>query len=57
MVNLHFLCAQEPVNNIDKLYDTLISLHDNNIQDLSSMHDKQMIIYRKNSRMVRKRVF
>ena len=43
MENLKFLCAPEPVNNIDKLCDTLILLHDNNLQDLSSMHDKQLI--------------
>ena len=48
MENLLFLCAQQRANNIDKLCETIISLHDNNLQELSSVHDKQLIQIIKN---------
>ena len=48
MESLQFLCAQQTMDNIDKLCDNLISLHDNNLNELSSMHDKQLIQLIKN---------
>jgi hypothetical protein len=48
MESLQFLCAQQTMDNIDKLCDNLISLHDNNLNELSSVHDRQLIQLIKN---------